>query len=300
MREEVEQALTALHNNEPGAAERAIALLQNTVFAFSMKMCGHREDAEDTMQETLLKAALRLPNFSSAKALAVWLYKVAKNQCLMSRRKSKFAPHEQLSLEALMPDVNELEGMSDGARGPAPDRLLLRHENAEQVQRAILKLPPEYRLILVLHDMEELSNEEVALITGLREGTVRVRLHRARTFLRNELAGRGRQTGRKVRRRAERSPTRRPSNCKKLFLELSDYLDGQLDPSLCSELEQHLSGCEACQTFLTSLERTVLLLRQHKTPALSAEAAKQRRFAVMAEFRRAMRTVSEARPAVSA
>lgn len=300
MHEELEQAFTALHNGEPGAAEKAIAMLQNTVFAFSMKMCGHRQDAEDTMQETLLKAAFRLPSFSSAKALAVWLYKVAKNQCLMSRRKSKFAPREQLSLEVLMPDVKELEGMSDGARDPAPDRLLLRQENAERVQRAILKLPPEYRLILVLHDMEELSNEEVARITGLREGTVRVRLHRARIFLRNELARDGRQVGKEIRQRAARPHVRRPANCKRLFLELSDYLDGQLDPSLCSELERHLSGCEACKTFLASLEYTVSLLRRHETPALSAEAAKQKRFALMAEFRRAMRTVREERPLASA
>jgi RNA polymerase sigma-70 factor, ECF subfamily len=58
----------------------------------SARVCGQREDAEDTMQEVLLKSVLQLPKFQSPKALLVWLYKVAKNRCLMTRRKSKFAP----------------------------------------------------------------------------------------------------------------------------------------------------------------------------------------------------------------
>ena len=64
-----------------------------------MKVCGQRQDAEDTMQEVLLKSVANLPKFNNPKALMVWLYKVAKNRCLMSRRKSKFAPKEDLSLE---------------------------------------------------------------------------------------------------------------------------------------------------------------------------------------------------------
>jgi hypothetical protein len=63
-----------------------------------MQVCGQREDAEDTMQEVLLKALPYLLKFESPRALRVWLYKVAKNRCLMSRRKSKFAPKQDLSL----------------------------------------------------------------------------------------------------------------------------------------------------------------------------------------------------------
>ena len=77
--------------------EEALALLQNTVFSFSMRVCGQREDAEDTMQEVLLKSVPHLPKFDSPKALVVWLYKVAKNRCLMSRRRSKFAPKQDLT-----------------------------------------------------------------------------------------------------------------------------------------------------------------------------------------------------------
>ena len=95
-------------NTSLEALEQALELLQGTVFSFSMKVCGQREDAEDTMQEVLVKALPFLPKFESPRALLVWLYKVAKNRCLMSRRKSKFAPKQDLSLDELMPDRREL------------------------------------------------------------------------------------------------------------------------------------------------------------------------------------------------
>ena len=114
MRKEIEQAVALLEKNEPQALEEALELLQSTVFSFSMKVCGQREDAEDTMQEVLVKALPYLPKFESPRALLVWLYKVAKNRCLMTRRKSKFAPKQNLSLDELMPDRHELAQSRQG------------------------------------------------------------------------------------------------------------------------------------------------------------------------------------------
>ena len=181
MRPEIEQVVELIQRKDPKSLEEALALLQNTVFSFSMKVCGQRQDAEDTMQEVLLKSIPNLPKFDSPRALMVWLYKVAKNRCLMSRRRSKFAPKEALSLEELMPDRQELQKLSGSPDG-TPETSLLRRENAKHLREAVQKLPAEYRLILVLHDMEELSDEDVAEITGLRPGTIRVRLHRAPTL----------------------------------------------------------------------------------------------------------------------
>ena len=192
MRPEIEQAVQLIQRNDPKSLEEALALLQNTVFSFSMKVCGQRQDAEDTMQEVLLKSVPSLSKFDSPRALMVWLYKVAKSRCLMSRRRSKFAPKEALSLDELMPDRRELERLSGSAEG-TPETALVRKENARQLREAVQKLPPEYRLILVLHDMEELSDTDIAEITGLRAGTIRVRLHRARLFVRKELAKSGSQ-----------------------------------------------------------------------------------------------------------
>ena len=248
MRAEVEQAAELARRGGPEATAQAISLLQETVFSFSMKVCGHREDAEDTMQETLLRVEPMLKKIASPRALAVWLYKVARSRCLMSRRRSKFAAGPELSLEALMPEREDLEALA-AEREKDPERSLLKRESAEQLRAAIDKLPPEYRLVLVLHDMEELSTAEVAKISGLRPGTVRVRLHRARLFLRNELA----RSGRKKRARK----ARRPRHCREMFAALSDLLDEQLPAGMCEKLEQHIEGCRPCETFLESLRETV-------------------------------------------
>jgi len=170
MRPEIEKAVLLMRRGGNEATEQALSLLQNTVFSFSMKVCGQREDAEDTMQEVLVKAVPFLPRLDSPKALLVWLYKVAKNRCLMSRRRSKFASKPDLSLDELMPDRKELEGYSAGIN---PEAFAIRGEEAGQLRAAIQKLPPQYRIVLVLRDMESLTDEEVAEITGLRPGTVR-------------------------------------------------------------------------------------------------------------------------------
>lgn len=249
MRADVEQAVSFLKDQRPDAVERALELLQRTVYAFSMRVCGHVEDAEDTMQDVLVKSIQHLPNFDDPKALVVWLYTVAKNQCLMKRRKSKFAPKQELSLEELMPDRAELEKLG-AADQEHPDTALMREEDAGRVRRAILKVPPQYRLILVLHDMEGLDTKEVANVTGLKPGTVRVRLHRARLFVRRELSKQS-APGRKS------PPAERRADCKRMFAALSDYLDGELPDRSCEDIRRHLSDCGPCIAFLDELNRAV-------------------------------------------
>ena len=267
MRAELQTAITELQNGNPDSMERALALLQQTAFSFSMKVCGHREDAEDTAQETLLRTVPKLTQFDSPEALAVWLYKVARSRCLMSRRRSKFAPKQTLSLDDLLPDRSQLEALTT-SREVGPEQQLLRDENREELQRAVLKLPPDYRMVLVLHDMEELSTGEVARITGLRPGTVRVRLHRARVFLRNHLA-------RKPKPAAPRGKRQPSARCKRLFALLSDYVDQQIDPSLCADVEGHLGDCSACKAYLASLEETVRRCQRHCTEELKAKVRAQ-------------------------
>ena len=189
MNSQVEQALANLKSGNPEDVERALETLQEVVYGFGMKVCGVREDAEDTAQETLIRLARQLKEFPDARALAVWLYKVAKTQCLMSRRKSKFAPAQMLSLDALMP-------RESGAAVPAvkswevtPEEIVLNKELRSKLKDAVLALPKPYRLVLILRDMEQLDTREVAEVMGISEETTKMRLHRARVFLRNALAG---------------------------------------------------------------------------------------------------------------
>jgi RNA polymerase sigma-70 factor (ECF subfamily) len=133
-----------------------------------------------------------------------------------------------------------------------------------RLRDAIQQLPPQYRIVLVLRDMEGLTDEEVAEITGLRPGTVRVRLHRARLFVRKELVKRLKPRSKRaaftsrVPSHEESSHNQsRPFPCRAMFAELSNYLDEELDDSFCQELEQHLDGCEPCKAFLATLAATI-------------------------------------------
>jgi len=294
VRPEIEQVVQLVQQGDPKSLEEALALLQNTVFSFSMKVCGQREDAEDTMQEVLLRSVPNLPKFDSPRALMVWLYKVAKTRCLMSRRKSKFAPKEALSLEELMPDSRELASLSGNGEPPTPEAALMRRENAKRLRDAVQQLPPEYRLILVLHDMEELSDEDIAEITGLRPGTIRVRLHRARLFVRKELAKR--QNQRSARRAAKTtadSPVHpRERSCKQMFAELSNYLDEELDDSLCFEMEKHMEGCGPCKAFLASLEDTIRTCRAVPNEPPDAREAASLRREVLSKYQQLMAQIN--------
>ncbi len=291
MRPEIEQVVQLIQRKDSKSLEEALALLQGTVFSFSMKVCGQRQDAEDTMQEVLLKSVPNLPKFDNPKALMVWLYKVAKNRCLMSRRKSKFAPKEDLSLEELVPDGRELQKLSGSLDG-TPETSLLRRENAKRLREAVQRLPAEYRLILVLHDMEELSDGDIAEITGFRLGTIRVRLHRARLFVRKELAKQDQHRMQhkmaEPSREVQLSAQPRQRHCKEMFAELSNYLDDELDDSLCDELEKHMDGCEPCKAFLSSLEKSIQQCRMAPNESPDPRVAARLRRELMAEYQKLM------------
>jgi RNA polymerase sigma-70 factor (ECF subfamily) len=287
MRAEIEKAVELLQRGDDAGVEQALALLQSTVFSFSMRVCGHREDAEDTMQEVLVKSVPQLPKFDSPKALVVWLYKVAKSRCLMSRRKSKFAPAHELSLDELMPDREELEQLSADGR-ISPESFAIRSEQASRLREAVQKLSPQYRIVLVLRDMEGLTDDEVAEITGLRPGTVRVRLHRARLFVRKQLISTWMPSVRKKTPVHGRATEKlRPAHCKAMFAELSDYLDERLDDSLCEELERHMTGCEPCQAFVATLEATIEQCRRSPGDYPPPQSSSRLREELMEHYQRA-------------
>jgi DNA-directed RNA polymerase specialized sigma24 family protein len=136
VRPEIDHVIQLIQRNDRKSLEEALRLLQKIVSSFSIGMGGQRQDAEDTMQEVLFKSVPYLPKFDSPKALMVWLYKVAKNRCLMSRRKSKFASREDPSLEELMPDRQELQRLSGSSDG-TPETSLLHRESAKRLRQAV-------------------------------------------------------------------------------------------------------------------------------------------------------------------
>jgi len=271
MRARLNEALALLHSGDSERVGEALAILQGTVFAFSMKVCGHREDAEDTMQEVLLRSLPHLSKIEHPRALAVWLYTVTRNRCWRSRRKPAHAPQETLSLDELMPGREELQKLlQDDSAGP--EKRAGQREEARLLHRAVLTLPAQYRIVLVLHDMEELDTDLVAQILGLQPGTVRVRLHRARLGVRKAMGllldghspdwTEPRTPSRKKNGRAEK----RDPECKAIFSNLSELLDRRLDQPVCAQIEQHIQSCPACVAFLKDLSGAIDRCRRFEVP----------------------------------
>ncbi len=284
MRPELIQASDLLRRNTPEAVEEAIGLLQNTVYSFSMKVCGHPEDAEDTMQEVFSRSMGHLGKIQDPQALAVWLYTVTRNRCWRMRRKAASAPKHILSLDDLMPDEAELGRLLQDA-GESPESNLILAEQHHLLHQAVLRIPAQLRIVLVLHDMEELKTEQVAQILGLQPGTVRVRLHRARLFVRKEMSkmldGASDNPGKsavakKSWRGGQAKGGKRPSECRELFSNLSEYLDGRVEPLRCEEMRMHIETCPACVAFLRDLRGAIDRCRSLEVPCEAAVAPRLR------------------------
>lgn len=273
MRPDLTRVLPLLRAGDERSVSEALSLLQNTVYAFSMKVCGHRQDAEDTMQEVLMRSLPALARIDNPRALSVWLYTVTRNRCWRMRRKGADAARRSFSLDELMPDEEERSRLlADPA--PRQDEAAYSLEQQQILQRAVLLLPPQYRIVLVLHDMEELDTAQVAEILELRPATVRVRLHRSRLALHKILSDPARFNGfgaaasgspvskpapeSRRQRAAGRGSTIRPdSTCRDLFANLSEYLDRRLESKSCDEMAAHIRACPTCVAFLRSLRRAI-------------------------------------------
>jgi len=162
---------------------------EQKLYNFSLRMCRQGADAEDTVQETFLNVFRYLKDFRYETKFKNWLYRVAASTCIKKRRKSKFAPQRELSLDEFLPQ-DETE---------VPDRVprwalmpldkLLNDELLDKINEAIFRLPEKYRMVIVLRDIEDFSTAETAQILNLSDANVKVRLHRARLFLRDKLKG---------------------------------------------------------------------------------------------------------------
>jgi RNA polymerase sigma-70 factor (ECF subfamily) len=285
MRPELIQATDLLRLNTPEAVEEAIGLLQTTVYSFSMKICGHPEDAEDTMQEVLFRSIEHLAKMQEPQELAVWLYTVTRNRCWRMRRKTAHAPASILSLDELMPSDEELGLLLQDA-GKSPEGNLLQAEQHHLLHQAILRIPAPLRIVLVLHDMEELTTAQVAQVLDLQQGTVRIRLHRARLSVRKEmsqlLSGASENSGisqtfAQRRKRARSRGRRRPDECQELFANLSEYLDGRVEPVTCDQMRGHIEACPSCVAFLRDLRAAIDRCRSLEIPCDPAFAPRLRK-----------------------
>lgn len=160
---------------------------ERPLYHFGLKMCAEPRDAEDVVQETFLNAFRYLKDFRYETKFKNWLYRIATSNCIKKRRKSKFAPERELSLEEFLPQDEAAVDHQVPAWATLPLEQVLNEELGRTLKQAILEVPEKYRVVLVLRDIEGFSTEESAQILNLTPANIKVRLHRARLFLREKL-----------------------------------------------------------------------------------------------------------------
>ncbi len=166
------------------ALRQLVQKYEDTVYGFAFKVCRNQDDAEDTLQEAFLNILKSLKSFNFKSSFSTWIYRIVSNSCLMKFRKEKRERWE--SFEEL--DRPEERIQDNYTRWPdTPAEQILTKELKEQMDQAILDLPPIYRLAFVLKDLEGLKIEEVAQTLNISVPAAKARLRRARLFLRNRL-----------------------------------------------------------------------------------------------------------------
>lgn len=253
--------LEAARGGDARSLETLLERHQEQVYRFGMKMCRDPEDARDVLQDTLLAMARNVRDFRGASSISTWLYTIARNFCIKKRRRSKFAPDRERSLDTdAAPDAARLADPAMGA-----EEALAGKEVEQALERGIRALEPIYREVLLLRDVEGLTALEVAEVLGVSVQAVKSRLHRARLSVRAHVAP---LLG------IPPEPGAAPSGtCPDVLTLFSQHLEDEISADMCAEMERHVEACGRCRGACDSLKRTLALCRGG--PAASVPAAVQ-------------------------
>ena len=180
------QFVARLVARDEAAFNELVTTYERRVFALVFRMLGRRDEAEDLAQEVFVQVFKAIDQFRGDSKLSTWIYRIAVNLCknrtkYLTRRHS--AGQEDIDAMVDRAPLSAAKGVSVGdvAR---PDELVMGMQLELVVKAAIAQIEPEFREVLVLRDVEDMSYEEIASVTGLADGTVKSRIHRARAQLR--------------------------------------------------------------------------------------------------------------------
>jgi RNA polymerase sigma-70 factor, ECF subfamily len=181
--------VVALRAEAPEAAEQLVERFGDRVYRLAMRITGSREDAEEAAQDALWTAARKIQMFKGESAFGSWIYRITANAAYQKLRTRKQKSAE-IALDDVLPsldgDGRHFEPMDDWSN--RVDERALQGELRQVLQEAIDGLPADYRTALVMHDVEGLSNPDIAETLGLSLPAVKSRVHRSRLYVRKRLA----------------------------------------------------------------------------------------------------------------
>ncbi|MCX7732340.1 MAG: sigma-70 family RNA polymerase sigma factor [candidate division WOR-3 bacterium] len=181
-----EELVRRVQQGNMEAFEELVRRYERKVYNITYRLLGNEQDATEALQDTFLRAYRFLPKFQFKSSFYTWLYRIATNVSLTRLRRRGNV--EVVSLDAPVPDTDDLKfDLPDTAQ--TPEEAFAQKRLREKLDQAVRELPEEYRKVVVLRDLQGLSNEEVSRILKLSVPAVKSRLHRARLALREKLAG---------------------------------------------------------------------------------------------------------------
>jgi RNA polymerase sigma-70 factor (ECF subfamily) len=187
VRDEYTDLVRAAATGNAEALDRLLMRTQEVAWRFSTAVCGHADDAEDAMQEALIKTYRYVGRIREPGAFRPWLYRTVRNACLMGRRKKVGEPARLQSLDEVLPGRDGPTHPDAPDPGKNPEQLADNAGLRRRLRTALRRLPGSYRAIVFLREMEGLSTREVAQVMGISEDNVKTRLHRARLQLQADL-----------------------------------------------------------------------------------------------------------------
>ena len=179
-REQEAMIVRKVLQGDVNAFEKLVTEYEKAVYAIAQRMTGNPEDAADMTQETFIKAYNSLSSFRGDSKFSVWLYRIANNVCLDFLRSKNRRPTVSLSAED---DDGEETQLDIADESQSPELLLESSLTRDAVRRGLDSLPPDYKQILLLREIQGLSYEEIAAALGIESGTVKSRIFRARKRL---------------------------------------------------------------------------------------------------------------------
>ncbi len=250
---EVELFSELVHPHEKSLRLICYSVLQNNA------------DAEEVVQETMLKALVHLDQLRDGQCFRGWLFQIAINEARRRLLKDRIYERGVGDSEGTAGEKGEIVPRDFADWRHVPSLELERKELWSAVGRALRSMDPIYREVFVLRDMQHLTTMQAAMVLGISEASVTTRLHRARLQMREQLAPLFHKPEKKwapVQKIMEAgySYMRKAMGCDKIVRELSNYIEGQLEPALRAEIERHLRRCSRCSILVDSIRNLLYLV----------------------------------------
>ena len=173
------------------AFEQLLSAQEGRMYAVALRMCGNREDAQDCMQEAMIRIYRAISSFKGQSSFSTWVYRVTMNSCLdeLRRRKARTAT----SLDAMVEN-----GFAPTDESDTPERHTLQAEQRRLLEKTIAELPEDMRAAIVLRDIQGCSYDEIAQVLETNVGTIKSRISRGRERLRGILSQQPELFGRRM------------------------------------------------------------------------------------------------------